>query len=151
MLWPSCRRCRPYHGILVVKEVSHSTFWMRTSENAPSTHLDDKGLPLAQGCSLWEAASRVLNTPTPCCSGLPNRPLFESGSGSLRGPILPATVRGGVRIETEEGSVKTMDIAVLAQLLSSLGTLVVAAGILYQGRQALNARNDTDRPQIRPE
>jgi hypothetical protein len=41
-----------------------------------------------------------------------------------------------------------MDIAVLAQLLSSLGTLVVAAGILYQGRQARNARNDTDRPQI---
>jgi hypothetical protein len=41
-----------------------------------------------------------------------------------------------------------VDIAVLAQLLSSLGTLVVAAGILYQGRQALNARNDTDRPQI---
>ena len=36
----------------------------------------------------------------------------------------------------------------LAQLLSSLGTLVVAAGILYQGRQALKARNDTDRPQI---
>jgi len=44
--------------------------------------------------------------------------------------------------------VKTMDIAVLAQLLSSLGTLVVAAGILYQGRQARNARNDQDRPQI---
>jgi hypothetical protein len=41
-----------------------------------------------------------------------------------------------------------VEIAVLAQLLSSLGTLVVAAGILYQGRQALNARNDTDRPQI---
>jgi hypothetical protein len=41
-----------------------------------------------------------------------------------------------------------MDIAVLAQLLSSLGTLVVAAGILYQGRQARNARNDEDRPQI---
>ena len=41
-----------------------------------------------------------------------------------------------------------MDIAVLAQLLSSLGTLVVAAGILYQGRQAHNARNDEDRPQI---
>src|SRR4028119_68641 len=41
-----------------------------------------------------------------------------------------------------------MDIAVLAQLSSSLGTLVVAAGILYQGRQARNARNDTDRPQI---
>jgi hypothetical protein len=41
-----------------------------------------------------------------------------------------------------------VDIAVLAQLLSSLGTLVVAAGILYQGRQARNARNDEDRPQI---
>ncbi len=36
----------------------------------------------------------------------------------------------------------------LAQLLSSVGTLVVAAGILYQGRQARNARNDEDRPQI---
>ena len=36
----------------------------------------------------------------------------------------------------------------LAQLLSSLGTLVVAAGILYQGRQARNARNDQDRPQV---
>ncbi len=35
-----------------------------------------------------------------------------------------------------------MNIAVLAQLLSSIGTLVVAAGILYQGRQARNARND---------
>ncbi|HEY6581230.1 MAG TPA: hypothetical protein VIZ60_08885 [Rubrobacter sp.] len=41
-----------------------------------------------------------------------------------------------------------MDIAVLAQLLSSLGTLVVASGILYQGRQARMARDDTDRPQI---
>ena len=41
-----------------------------------------------------------------------------------------------------------MEIAVLAQLLSSIGTLVVAAGILYQGRQARNARNDQDRPQI---
>ena len=36
----------------------------------------------------------------------------------------------------------------LAQLLSSLGTLVVAAGILYQGREARRARNDEDRPQI---
>jgi hypothetical protein len=44
--------------------------------------------------------------------------------------------------------VKIVEIAVLAQLLSSLGTLVVAAGILYQGREARNARNDTDRPQI---
>jgi hypothetical protein len=51
-------------------------------------------------------------------------------------------------VEPEKGSVKIVEIAVLAQLLSSLGTLVVAAGILYQGRQALNARNDTDRPQI---
>jgi hypothetical protein len=41
-----------------------------------------------------------------------------------------------------------MDVAVLAQLLSSLGTLVVASGILYQGRQARKARDDTDRPQI---
>jgi hypothetical protein len=41
-----------------------------------------------------------------------------------------------------------MDVAVLAQLLSSLGTLVVATGILYQGRQARMARDDTDRPQI---
>jgi hypothetical protein len=41
-----------------------------------------------------------------------------------------------------------MDLAVLAQLLSSLGTLVVATGILYQGRQARKARDDTDRPQI---
>jgi hypothetical protein len=44
--------------------------------------------------------------------------------------------------------VKTVDIAVLAQLLSSIGTLVVASGILYQGRQARKARDDTDRPQI---
>jgi hypothetical protein len=41
-----------------------------------------------------------------------------------------------------------MDIAVLAQLLSSFGTLIVATGILYQGRQARKARDDTDRPQI---
>ena len=41
-----------------------------------------------------------------------------------------------------------MDIAVMAQLLSSLGTLVVACGILYQGRQARKARDDQDRPQI---
>ncbi len=41
-----------------------------------------------------------------------------------------------------------MELAVLAQLLSSLGTLVVASGILYQGRQARMARDDTDRPQI---
>jgi hypothetical protein len=41
-----------------------------------------------------------------------------------------------------------MDIAGLAQLWSSIGTLVVASGILYQGRQARKARDDTDRPQI---
>ena len=41
-----------------------------------------------------------------------------------------------------------MDIAVLAQLLSSFATLVVAAGILYQGREARRARDDQDRPQI---
>ncbi len=41
-----------------------------------------------------------------------------------------------------------MDIAVLAQVLSSLATFVVAAGILYQGREARKARDDQDRPQI---
>lgn len=41
-----------------------------------------------------------------------------------------------------------MDIATGAQLLSSLATLVVALGILYQGRQARKARDDQDRPQI---
>ena len=43
---------------------------------------------------------------------------------------------------------KLVEIAVVAQLLSSVGTLVVATGILYQGRQARKARDDTDRPQI---
>jgi hypothetical protein len=41
-----------------------------------------------------------------------------------------------------------MDIGVMAQILSSLATLVVASGILYQGRQARKARDDQDRPQI---
>jgi hypothetical protein len=41
-----------------------------------------------------------------------------------------------------------MDIGVIAQILSSLATLVVACGILYQGRQARKARDDQDRPQI---
>jgi len=41
-----------------------------------------------------------------------------------------------------------MDIAVLAQVLSSFATLIVAAGILYQGREARKARDDEDRPQI---
>ena len=60
----------------------------------------------------------------------------------------PATVLGSVRIEPQKGNLVVMDIAVLAQLLSSLGTLIVASGILYQGRQARKARDDTDRPQI---
>ena len=41
-----------------------------------------------------------------------------------------------------------MDIAVLAQLLSSLATFVVAAGILYQGRGARKASDDEERTQI---
>ena len=41
-----------------------------------------------------------------------------------------------------------MDIAVIAQVLSSFATLVVALGILYQGRQARKARDDQFRPQI---
>jgi hypothetical protein len=41
-----------------------------------------------------------------------------------------------------------MDIATTAQLLSSLATFVVAAGILYQGREARKARDDQDRPQV---
>ena len=41
-----------------------------------------------------------------------------------------------------------MDIAVIAQVLSSVATLVVALGILYQGRQARKARDDQFRPQI---
>jgi len=41
-----------------------------------------------------------------------------------------------------------MDIAVLAQLLSSLATFVVAAGILYQGRGVRKASDDEDRTQI---
>jgi hypothetical protein len=41
-----------------------------------------------------------------------------------------------------------MDIGVIAQILSSHATFVVAAGILYQGREARKARDDQDRPQI---
>jgi hypothetical protein len=41
-----------------------------------------------------------------------------------------------------------VDIAVIAQVLSSVATLVVALGILYQGRQARKARDDHFRPQI---
>ena len=35
-----------------------------------------------------------------------------------------------------------MDIATTAQLLSSFATFIVAAGILYQGREARKARDD---------
>jgi hypothetical protein len=38
-----------------------------------------------------------------------------------------------------------MDIAVQAQALSFLATLVVAAVILYRGREARGGRNDEDR------
>jgi hypothetical protein len=41
-----------------------------------------------------------------------------------------------------------LGIAVIAQILSSLATFVVALGILYQGRQARRARDDQFRPQI---
>ena len=41
-----------------------------------------------------------------------------------------------------------MDIATLAQVIAPLATFVVAAGILYQGREARRARDDEDRPQI---
>lgn len=37
-----------------------------------------------------------------------------------------------------------MDIAVLAHVLSSLATFVVAAGILYQGREARRARDEDE-------
>src|SRR3712207_425730 len=47
---------------------------------------------------------------------------------------------------SNSGKAAIMDIAVLAQLLSSFGTLIVAAGILYQGREARKARDDEDRP-----
>jgi len=38
-----------------------------------------------------------------------------------------------------------MDIGVMAQILSSLATFI-AAGILYQGREARKARDDQDSP-----
>ena len=41
-----------------------------------------------------------------------------------------------------------LDIAVIAQLVSTFGTFIVALGILYQGRQARRARDDQFRPQI---
>src|SRR5215211_1070077 len=66
----------------------------------------------------------------------------------LRVPTVPVTVRGEIPSKSGKGALTIMDIAVLAQLLSSLATFVVAAGILYQGGEARRARNDEDRPQI---
>src|SRR5215211_1540065 len=66
----------------------------------------------------------------------------------LRVPTVPVTVRGEIPSKSGKGALTIMDIAVLAQLLSSLATFVVAAGILYQGREARKARDDEDRPQI---
>ncbi len=48
----------------------------------------------------------------------------------------------------KKGYIELMDIATAAQILSSFATLVVATGILYQGREARKARDDEDRPQI---
>jgi hypothetical protein len=64
------------------------------------------------------------------------------------GPSFTAKVGRRNPTESEKGHVTIMDIAVLAQVLSSLATFVVAAGILYQGREARRARDDEDRPQI---
>ena len=54
----------------------------------------------------------------------------------LRGPTFPATVLGGSELKSGKGAAAIMDIGVMAQILSSLATFVVAAGILYQGREA---------------
>jgi hypothetical protein len=54
----------------------------------------------------------------------------------LRGPIFLATVLGGSQLKSGKGAAAIMDIGVMAQILSSLATFVVAAGILYQGREA---------------
>ena len=54
----------------------------------------------------------------------------------LLGPIFPATVLGGSQPKSGKGAAAIMDIGVMAQILSLLVTFVVAAGILYQGREA---------------
>ena len=65
-----------------------------------------------------------------------------------KGRPFGATVRAESRVGPEKGAATISDIGIYAQVLSSLATLVVASGILYQGRQARKARDDTDRPQI---
>src|SRR5215210_1065375 len=65
----------------------------------------------------------------------------------FRVPLSPATVRAEFE-QAEKGAAAISDIGIYAQILSSLATLVVASGILYQGRQARKARDDEDRPQI---
>jgi hypothetical protein len=72
------------------------------------------------------------------------------GKWEPRNAGLSFTVRVSGRnpTEPEKGLLTIVDIAVLAQVLSSLATFVVAAGILYQGREARRARDDEDRPQI---
>ena len=54
----------------------------------------------------------------------------------LRGPAFPATVLRGSQLKSGKGAAAIMDIGVMAQILSLLVTFVVAAGILYQGREA---------------
>ena len=54
----------------------------------------------------------------------------------LRAPTCPATVLGVSQLKSGKGAAAIMDIGVMAQILSSLATFVVAAGILYQGREA---------------
>ena len=54
----------------------------------------------------------------------------------LRGPTVPATALGGSQLRSGKGAAAIMDIGVMAQILSSLATFVVAAGILYEGREA---------------
>ncbi len=63
------------------------------------------------------------------------------------GYLPPVTVRATGR-QFATGATTISDIGIYAQILSSFATLVVASGILYQGRQARKARDDTDRPQI---
>ena len=63
----------------------------------------------------------------------------------LRGPTFPATVlekptKARERSRSDHGHRGN------GQILSSLVTFVVAAGILYQGREARKARDDQDSP-----
>ena len=78
----------------------------------------------------------------------------------MRGRVVPRSSARDLRIqlscyspgrkpvEPRRRAVAISDIGIYAQVLSSLATLVVASGILYQGRQARKARDDEARPQI---